>query len=303
MGAARATVDAIIGAIAAQQHGVVGRDQLLAAGVTRSMIRHRIASGMLVPVYDGVYLVGHGPPSPRAALQAAVLACRPRALLAGRTAARAFELPAREPDTIEVTVVGRTRHSFANVRVRKLDWLPRRELHHLEGIPISSPSLTLMDVAGHGDADELIGCLHEARVKEVVTDEDLRATLAAHPNRRGARSLRALLQTEGGVRLTRSPAERRALKVMRRHGLEPDASDHPVGPYRLDFYFERERVAVEYDGRATHDNPKRFVQDRRKIAYLAARGILTVPLTAHDVGAGATRAMADLRATLESRRA
>ena len=68
------------------------------------------------------------------------------------------------------------------------------------------------------------------------------------------------------------------------------------------FFFEAERVAVEYDSRQFHDNPRRFVRDRRRIAYLAARGILTVPLTADDIGAGAKRAMTDLEATLASRR-
>ena len=183
-----------------------------------------------------------------------------------------------------------------------MSWLPRREVHRHHGIPIASPSLILLEIAGQNDDDELLACLHEARVQELVADADLRATLDAHPSRRGARQLRRLLATEGGIRITRSPPERRALKVMRKYGLAPDASDYPVGPYRLDFYFERERVAVEYDARTTHDNPQRFVRDRRKIVYLAARGILTVPLTGHDIGAGAARAMADLRATLERRR-
>jgi very-short-patch-repair endonuclease len=110
------------------------------------------------------------------------------------------------------------------------------------------------------------------------------------------------LASEGGIRITRSDAERRTLRVLREHGLEPDASDWPVGPYKLDFYFAAERVAVEYDSQSFHDNPRRFVSDRRRIAYLAARGIVTVPLTSHDIGAGAERAMADLRATLERRR-
>ena len=102
--------------------------------------------------------------------------------------------------------------------------------------------------------------------------------------------------------MTRSAGERRLLRVMRAHGLEPNASDYTVGPYTLDFYFSAERVAVEYDGRAFHDNPTRFVRDRRRITYLAGRGILTVPLTAHDVGPGAAQAMADLRAALAERR-
>ena len=199
-------------------------------------------------------------------------------------------------------MVGRTRDSFGHVRVSSLTQLPRSELRRHGGLPISSPSLTILDVAGLEDQSVLTGCVHEARVLRLVTDRELRATLAAHPNRRGAKALGRLLDTERGPRLTRSEAERRTLELLRRHGLEPDASDVPLGPYRLDFFFEAERVAVEYDSQQFHDNPRRFVRDRRRIAYLAARGILTFPLTAHDVGAGAARAIADLKATLASRR-
>lgn len=266
------------------------------------MIEERIAAGMLVRIYGGVYLFAYGPRSPRASQAAAVLACRPRALLTHHTATGLWQLPAPVSDEIHVTVVGRDRKSFADVCVHSISHLPSVELRRMDGLPVSSPSLTILDMAGVINSDELLELAHEARVQRLVTDAELRATLAAHPNRRGAKALRRLLATEGGIKLTRSKAERRTLKVLRAHGLEPDASDVPIGPYRLDFYFSAERVAVEYGSRQFHDNEKRFAGDRRKIAYLAARGIVTVPLTAHDLGAGAERAMADLRATLRSRR-
>ncbi len=223
-------------------------------------------------------------------------------MLSHLTASQLWPIPAPEPDQIYITVVGRTQRPPDGVRVHHVARLPKAELRFHDGTPITSPSLTLLDLAGLIPRDDLEGALHEARVQRLVTDHELRASLGAHPNRRGARALRRLLDTEGGIRITRSKGERRLLKLLRAHDLEPDASDYPVGPYTLDFYFEAERVAVEYDGRQFHDNARRFVGDRRKIAYLAARGILTAPLTAQDLGAGAARAMADLKATLASRR-
>jgi very-short-patch-repair endonuclease len=211
-------------------------------------------------------------------------------------------MPAEPAEEIHVTVVGRKQRPPKGVRVHHLAHLPDAELRRHEGLPLTSPSLTLLDLAGVLGPDGLLACLHEARVQQRVTDSELHATLVAHPNRRGAQALRKVLASEGGVRITRSDAERRTLRVLREHGLEPDASDWPVGPYKLDFYFAAEHVAVEYDGRTFHDNPKRFVSDRRRMAYLAARGIVTFPLTSYDIGAGAERAMADLRATLVRRR-
>ena len=246
----------------------------------------------------------NGPEQPPLADHAAaVLACRPRALLSHRTILRLRGLPAREDGLIDVTVVGHTRRPPGpGVRTHSISHLLPAQRSDHEGIPATSTALALLDLAGFGSDSELLACLHEARVQRLVTDRRLRAALGAHPKRRGARALRRLLATEGGVKRTRSEGERRLLRLMRAHGLEPDASDHRIGPYTADFYFAAERVVVEYDGRASHDNPARFVRDRRKIAYLAARGILTVPFTAHDLAAGADRALADLHATLASRR-
>jgi very-short-patch-repair endonuclease len=302
MGGLREKVDALIGQLAARQHGVVTRMQLLTAGLTARMIDERVRAGMLLPVHRGVYLLAYGPCSPLAHEAAAILACRPQALLSHRTAGFLHELPVERPQPIELTVVGRYRKSPQGVAVHTIQRLGPAELRRHEGIPITSPSLTLLDLAGALGRDDLEGALHEARVQRLVKDEELSATLAAHPKRRGARALAHLLDREGGIRVTRSKGERRLLKVLRAHGLEPDASDVPVGPFRLDFYYETERVAVEYDTRQFHDNDRRFVSDRRKIRYLAARGIVTMPLTAHDIGAGAARAMGDLRATLANRR-
>ncbi len=302
MGGLRHKADAVIGRIAATQHGAVARHQLIAAGLTARMIDARVRTGVLIPVHRGVYLLGYGPRSPLALETAAVLACGPQALLSHRTAGRLWRLPIAEPHLIELTVVGRQRKSPHGLAVHSISSLPRTELSRRERIPITSPSLTLLDLAGVLGMGELEGALHEARVQHRVKDDELRASLAAHPNRNGARALAQVLGREGGIRITRSRGERRLLKLLRAHDLEPDASDYPVGPYRLDFFYREERVALEYDGRQFHDNARRFVRDRRKIAFLAARGIVTVPFTANDLGAGAAQAMADLKATLDGRR-
>ena len=288
--------------LAARQHGAVTRVQLLAIGLTARMIDHRLAAGLLAQVHPGVYLVGFGPPAPLAHEAAAILACRPRALLSLHTAARLRRLPTPVDDGIHVTVVGRWRRSLEGVHVHTISALDDGELDRHEGLPISSPSLTLLDLAGALGPDQLGAALNEARVQRNVTDRELRATIAAHANRRGAKALGRLLDREQGPRITRSPAERRALRVMRRHGIEPDASDVPIGPYRVDFLFEAERLVVEVDGYRYHSTPRRFVDDRRRTAYLAARGLQVFPLTWDDLGPGAVLAMRRLKDTLAARR-
>lgn len=70
------TFDQIADRLAARQHGVLTRQQLAGAGVSKGTIDRRLESGQLKPIHRGVYLVG--PVLPPFALEmAACLACGP----------------------------------------------------------------------------------------------------------------------------------------------------------------------------------------------------------------------------------
>ena len=281
---------------------MVTREQLLTAGLSVGQIDRLISAGHVIRIHRGVYLVGHRAVHPLAYETAALLACRPHALLSHHTAARFWMLPVPGGGPIHVTVVGRHRRSLDGVAVHTLAHLPRTELRRHAGLPITSPSLTLLDLAAAAGQEALANALNESRILRLVTDDQLRASLRAHPCRKGAKALGALLDAERGPTVTRSEAERRALKVMRAHGVEPDESDVRIGPYRVDFLFRRERLAVEVDGYRYHATPKRFVDDRRRIAFLATRNIQVFPLTWVDVHGEVIDAMERLRRTLGERR-
>jgi very-short-patch-repair endonuclease len=57
---------------------------------------------------------------------------------------------------------------------------------------------------------------------------------------------------------------------------------HPVGPYVLDFYCVKARLAVEIDGIA-HDLGDRPACDERRSDWLAGRGIRVVRITASEL--------------------
>lgn len=104
--------DALIETIAGRQHGVVSRQQLLRAGITRDILDHRVATGRLRCVHRGVYQLGPLT-SPGARFMAAVLACGAAAVLSGRSAAVLWQvLPPGERDApvdVAVTRGGRLR--------------------------------------------------------------------------------------------------------------------------------------------------------------------------------------------------
>jgi very-short-patch-repair endonuclease len=57
---------------------------------------------------------------------------------------------------------------------------------------------------------------------------------------------------------------------------------HPVGPYVIDFYCAKARLAVEVDGLG-HDMGSRPTRDLRRGAWLTARGITLVRIPAADL--------------------
>jgi hypothetical protein len=183
-------------------------------------------------------------------------------MLSHRTASRVTDLPTPRFDAIEITVVGRRRRSREGLIVHSIDAIEPHELRRHCGLPITSPSLTLLDLAGRVSRDEVARTLNEARVQDLVSEGELAATLRAHSNRRGARALRELLDSEEAEFVVESEAERLCLKLMIEHGLKPDAAGAEIGPYRADFLYEAERLIVEVDGYRFHRTkltPSRFL--------------------------------------------
>jgi very-short-patch-repair endonuclease len=276
-------VEAVMADLAGRQKGSVTRSQLLAAGFGGDAIDRRIQRGSLHPQFPGVYLVGHRAEVRFAREYAALLYCKPRALLSHRTAARVRDWPVQERADIEVTLVGRQLRSRPGLQIYRVKSVLPSEIHFCEGMPITSPSLTLLDLGGVLGEASLAGCLNEARVHDQVTDEELHATLRAHRNRRGARALAKLLAREESEFAVESEAERLCLELMIEHGLGPDASQVRIGPYRVDFLYERERLIVEVDGFKYHRTRDRFIRDRRRRAHLLTLGYEVLSVTWADL--------------------
>src|SRR3954470_21118100 len=76
-----------IAQIASRQHGLITRNQLLAAGLSHAAAQRRVQRALLFPVHRGVYRVGHRAPSVEARYLGAVLACGDDALLCRAAAA------------------------------------------------------------------------------------------------------------------------------------------------------------------------------------------------------------------------
>jgi hypothetical protein len=90
--------------LAAEQHGIVTRKQLLALGFSSKAIEHRVDRARLFPVSLGVYAVGWPALDQKRRWMAAVLAGGEGAVLSHRSAATLWEIGDGEKGRIDVSV-------------------------------------------------------------------------------------------------------------------------------------------------------------------------------------------------------
>ena len=179
---------------------------------------------------------------------------------------------------IHVSVPGSGRGRRPGIRFHRVA-LADDERTVTEGIPITSPGRTLADIAGILGSREIELAMAVAERERLITREQLAALPDRYSSRPGISVLRSLIRQQSGPDLTRSDAERRCLELLRSAGLPRPHTNVLVGPYELDLFWPTVGLAVEIDGHAYHTSRDRFEGDRRKDAWLHARGIQVVRLS------------------------
>lgn len=268
-----------ISAAAARQHGVVTRAQLVELGLSVAAVGRQLRAGRLRALHQGVYLLGPIQ-TRRTAEMAAVLAGGAAARLSHLSAARVWTMLTSESTApFHVSVEGNGRGSRPGLIFHRVANLSNDERAVVDGIPITSPARTLVDIAGMLGSRDLELAMAVAEREGLVPVSELNAVPDRYPRRRGMAVIRALLGSATGPALTRSEAERRCLDLLRRAGLPQPHANVALGPYELDLFWPDEMLAIEIDGRAYHASSVRFEGDRRKDGWLRARGVEVIRLT------------------------
>jgi very-short-patch-repair endonuclease/predicted transcriptional regulator of viral defense system len=282
------TLDARIDEIAARQHGLITREQLLEAGLTARMIFRRTAQLRLVQIHRGIYRIGPVM-SPHAREMAAVLACGTGAVLSGWSAAGLWQLPPppealahlAEPGVVFVTAAGPRSGRRPGIRLRRVPALHASEVTRHMGIPVTTAARTLLDIAAdlarHQRVRELERSVGQAQREKLTTTAELNSLLARHPTRPGAALLRQVVG--GEVAATRSQAEERLLDLIRSARLPTPRVNHAVAGYIVDFHWPAQRLVVEVDGFRYHTQRDRFESDRTRNLDLAAVGVTVIRVT------------------------
>lgn len=275
----RVLLERVVAEISPRQCGLITRKQLIRAGVSARVVDLAVDTGRLRPIHRGVYAASPLLPS-HAAEMAAVLACGIGAVVSHRSAAGLWQLlpPLQPPTPVEVSVPGR-RPRKPGIRVYRIRALPRDETTRSEGVPITTPARTLLDLASVVDSRALERAVARGERRGLVTRTRMTELLDRYPRRPGAAALRALINGDTSPALTRSEAEDRFLDIVRRGQLVPPEANVIVEGFEVDFLWRKERLIVEVDGFAYHAVPGAFERDRLRDAILGTHGFRVLRVT------------------------
>ncbi len=258
--------------------------QLVGLGLSPAAIHRRVRAGRLHRWYRGVYSVGHRRVDATARWWAAVLAYAPDGVLSHTSAGVAWELVRSNAATIHVTVGLGGRSQRAGILLHRSRSLPPDELTELDGLPITTPPRTLLDLAGVGwRGRRLEAALDRAEESRLVDFAELHRLLARHQGRPGTGSLKAQLSRYGGPVDTRSHLERLVYELCDDRGLPSPLVNTVVEGRVRDFYWPNRRVVVEADSYRWHRSPSALNDDRERDVELTLAGYRVLRFTYEQV--------------------
>jgi very-short-patch-repair endonuclease len=263
--------------LAAGQHGVVSRTQLLDAGVAGQTIKHWVATARLHPVHRGVYAIGRPDLSQLGGWMAAVLACGPRAAISHRSAAALWEIVTRDARLPHVSILEAPVRRRPGITVHRRS-IPVQEATTHRGVPVTTPMRTLVDLARTRPAAVLERAVNEADRLDLIDPERLRGFLdglAGHP---GVRPLRTLLDRRTFT-VTDSRLEQLFLPIARRARLAKPRTQAEVNGFRVDFFWPGLGLVVETDGLRYHRTPAQQARDRLRDQTHTAAGLTVLRFT------------------------
>src|SRR5881227_1359951 len=150
--------------LVARQHGVIARWQLLERGYNDDAIHHWVGKKRLHPIFAGVYAVGRPEVSCYGMWMASVLASGRSAVVSDDAAAALWGVWSYTGELV-VSVPPSERPRNPGIRVHRrahIDATAHR------GIPVTTPTATLVDFAATHPRSEVEAALNEADLRKLI---------------------------------------------------------------------------------------------------------------------------------------
>jgi hypothetical protein len=178
--------------------------------------------------------------------------------------------------------------------------LPPDERDEHEGIPVTTPARTLLDLAAVLDEHQLARACERAEALRLGSPTSLQDLVDRYPRRPGTPSLRRLIEERRIVpTTTANDLERRFLTFLDANGLPRPLVNERVDPFTPDFRWTQQRLIVELDGFETHGSRAAFERDRARDRALTAVGWRVVRITRRQLENDPATLAGELRAMLE----
>jgi very-short-patch-repair endonuclease len=229
---------------------------------------------------------------------AAVLICGGEgiAALSHSSAAALLKIGVEQAAGIEVSRRSPDELRRPGIRVHRRPRLRDGWYGFYEGIPVTSPVQTLIDLATRHGRPAMERSMNEADKLGLVKTVDLRKALDAHPGEPGVARLRQIID-QATFRYTRTELERAFLPLVRAAGLPTPRTSVYVNGYEVDFHFPDLGLVVETDGLTYHRTPAEQKKDRERDQAHTAAGLAQLRFTHGQIRYEPDQVVRTLRAT------
>lgn len=289
----------------AKNGGVISRAEALALGMSPATLDRRLADGWFTALSQGLYALPGVTLSERTLLLAATTALA--GIASHESAARLHGIDGFDSRVVVVTVPVRRTNRFPDVRVHQTTDLTAEQTTEINGIPVTCPPRTVLDLAAVLPSKRLaavtdqvvrLGLCSYQRISDVL--EEL-----ARQGKPGVKRLREVLEPRlGGLYVSESTLETLLLKVIKDAGLpmpntqyRPTWLRHMNG--RVDLAYVEAKVIVEADSLKWHGSPEAFQEDRRRDNLAQLAGWTILRFTWEDVTKRPEYVVATIRAALD----
>jgi Protein of unknown function (DUF559) len=151
-----------------------------------------------------------------------------------------------------------------------------------EGIPVTSPVRTLIDLTTELDIVAVERAVNNADKRDLVDPESLRLALDGYTGEPGVRPLRKLLD-KLTFQLSDSELEIYFRRIVSRGHLSTPLSKQRVNGYEVDFYWPELGLVVETDGLRYHRTPSAQTRDTRRDRAHVMAGMTPLRFTHYEV--------------------